>query len=386
MSLQESRQVVYKSRFSWQRAFTLVELLVVIAIIGILVALLLPAIQAARESARRTQCTNNLKNLGLGLLNYHDAREVFPASATVPHESLVPLRRSRVFGSWIVDLLPFIEQASLHAQFKLSTTSKMSDPINEQARSTELSVMLCPSDTGIGDPFIEKDGGRWARGNYGLNAHQYWPNKELNKVAMGLSVTGAVYEKFANLLDFNIGLGGYAILGEGGTLKASPNMSIARLSDGTTNTIMLAEMRVGIAPSDRRGVWAMGLCGSNYHCRHAANGVNSPNSCGTGEDDVDEIQDVIDAIGQPAMRAQCMDAATVDSGQSVVRSVHPGGVFVALADGSVRFVSDFIQPGKVGYGAYIGAINDADILPDNFGVWQRINISKDGMLADMNDG
>lgn len=367
--------VGHPGRFS--TGFTLVELLVVIAIIGILVALLLPAIQAAREAARRTQCTNNLKNVGLAILNYHDARKVFPAPATVPSKNLNPLKANRIFGSWVVDVLPYLEQAALQTRFTINATTTMSNAINEQARSTELPVMLCPSDNGLGNTFIEPlDGGRWARGNYGLNAHQYWPNISLNNQAIGLesgSMTG--------VLDYNIGLGGYAIEGVGG-----PKMTIARMTDGTTNTIMVGEMRVGLTASDRRGVWAMGLCGSDYHCRHASNGVNSPNSCGSGEDDVDQIQSAIAEIGRDTMRANCMDPADVDSGQSVMRSVHPGGIFVAMADGSVRFISDFIQPGKVGYGAFIGADRPTDILPENFGVWQRINMSADSMLADFNDG
>lgn len=364
---------------SERRAFTLVELLVVIAIIGILVALLLPAIQAAREAARRTQCTNNLKNLGLGLLNYHDARKVFPASATVPAANMEPLKFNRIFGSWIIDLLPYIEQASLQDQITINATTRMSDPVNEPARTTELSLMLCPSDVGLGNAFVESDGGRWARGNYGLNAHQYWPNISLNRQAIGLD-SGTMTQ----YLDYNLGLGGFAITGVGG-----PDMSIGKMTDGTTNTILLGEMRVGFLPGDRRGVWAMGLCGSNYHCRHASNGVNAPNSCGSGEDDVDRIKDMVGLEQLEAMKTECMHAADVDSGQSVMRSVHPGGIFVALADGSARFISDFIQPGNVGYGAFIGADdpngNSPQIRQENFGVWQRINIAKDGMLVDTNE-
>ena len=262
--------------------FTLVELLVVIAIIGVLVALLLPAVQAAREAARRTQCTNNLKNLGLGLLNYHDSRNVFPAPATVYSDKIEPLYGTRVFGSWAIDLLPYIEQPALHDRFTINATTRVSDPINEQAHSTELPLMLCPSDTGPGNYYIEDDG-RWARCNYGLNAHQFWPNRGLNQQAIGLQSGN-----MTPYLDFNIGLGGFAIRDPTGT-NAGPNMSIARITDGTTNTIMVGEMRVGLDQVDRRGVWAMGLCGSNYHCRHASNGVNAPNSCGSGEDDVDGV-------------------------------------------------------------------------------------------------
>src|SRR3712207_521861 len=98
-------------------AFTLVELLVVIAIIGILVALLLPAIQAARESARRSQCTSNLKNLAIALQNYHDVHKEFPSAVSVrPNSSNTSqpgsddiLTHNVMFRNWALDILPFIE-------------------------------------------------------------------------------------------------------------------------------------------------------------------------------------------------------------------------------------------------------------------------------------
>src|SRR6187455_1336232 len=99
-----------RSRF----AFTLVELLVVIAIIGVLVALLLPAVQAARESARRMKCTNNLKQLGLALHNHHDTFGVFPAA-----DDEIPNPAGGTWKhSWIVRVLPYLEQQALHDQYK----------------------------------------------------------------------------------------------------------------------------------------------------------------------------------------------------------------------------------------------------------------------------
>ena len=98
-----------------RRAFTLVELLVVIAIIGILIALLLPAIQAARESARRSQCINNIKQLALSLLNYHTAKKTFPAGARRPVPSGVGCLAIYACHNWFTYSLPFIEENSQYA-------------------------------------------------------------------------------------------------------------------------------------------------------------------------------------------------------------------------------------------------------------------------------
>lgn len=117
------------------RGFTLVELLVVIAIIGVLVALLLPAVQAAREAARRTQCRNNLRQLGLALHNYHDAHSTFPAS----HDTN--------FWSWIAYLLPYLEEAPLQDRFDFAEYAFPDDVSTVQrAVALKLPVLQCATD------------------------------------------------------------------------------------------------------------------------------------------------------------------------------------------------------------------------------------------------
>src|SRR5688500_16981590 len=118
-------------RFSPHAAFTLVELLVVIAIIGVLVALLLPAVQAARESARRTQCLNNLKQLGIALHNYHDTFQILPAGMTFPPGD-DGATSERYGPNWIIRTLPFFEQQNLYERFDLKVF--ISDPANRAAR------------------------------------------------------------------------------------------------------------------------------------------------------------------------------------------------------------------------------------------------------------
>jgi len=118
-------------------AFTLVELLVVIAIIGVLVALLLPAIQAAREAARRSQCLNNLKQLGLAVQNYHDAKKLVPVSA----RPVGLTNAQRIAG--FTHLLPYFEQANLRSQFKLDKNWSHID--NRPIVNTTIPALLCPS-------------------------------------------------------------------------------------------------------------------------------------------------------------------------------------------------------------------------------------------------
>ncbi len=351
--------------------FTLVELLVVIAIIGILVALLLPAIQAARESARRSQCTSNIKNVALALQNYHDVHKEFPAAALIrPNGTDEILTPNIMFKNWAIDMLPFIEEQATFDAFTLNFSTPIRAAANLAPRGTEISVLLCPSDEGRGRKF-EGNGGNWARTNYGYNGFQFWPNYYALK---GFSSD----PKWAPFYKYNLGVGG---LDDTQTRQA---LSLAKITDGSTKTILVAELRVGLSERDRRGVWAMGMCGSNIHCRCASKAINS---CYSGDDDVYDFQNIIDDVGTGRLRGECMmpDTAVNFSGQSVVRSRHPGGANAAMADGSVHFLSDFLDQGNINDDGLIDAANPSgnptpsdDIYEGNFRVWQRLLISRDG--------
>jgi prepilin-type N-terminal cleavage/methylation domain-containing protein/prepilin-type processing-associated H-X9-DG protein len=350
--------------------FTLVELLVVIAIIGILVALLLPAIQAARESARRAQCSNNMKNVSLAVLNYHDAKKEFPTAAWVRPLSASGaqtdniLRDNRLFWNWLIRTLPYLEEQSLLDQFTISVTSPITRTDvgnNKIACGTEIPVLLCPSDNGRGNPFVDKNYLiNWARGNYAYNAFQFWPNEYWR------GLTADPYFKF------NIGMGGI----EDGVERQV--MTIAKITDGTTKTIMLAELRVGVTQDDRRGVWAMGMCGSNFHCRQAA---FVPNLCAAPDpDDVYGGANLV-ATSAAQLKTECMepDPGTDYSGQSLVRSKHPGGANCSMADGSVRFISDFIDSGTLAANedGYIDNKPVDQMTSTSLGTWQRLNLPRD---------
>ena len=123
-----------------RKAFTIIELLVVIAIIGILVALLFPAIQAAREAARRVQCQNNMKQISLAMIQYESVHKEVPASRLAnPYRSDV---------GWMTTVLPYMEQAPLYEDYDLSTYAF--DIPNQPVINREFELLRCPSSDGIG--------------------------------------------------------------------------------------------------------------------------------------------------------------------------------------------------------------------------------------------
>ena len=220
-----------------RRGFTLIELLVVIAIIAVLIALLLPAVQQAREAARRSQCLNNLKQIGLGLHNYHDTHNAFPPGwiganpATGAHDVNGP----NGFG-WGTMMLPYIEQGNLYDQFRFSLSiidNTTGTPTNKSLLATKLSVFACPSDPHEDTWEIEPEGGgtpiaRLATANYvGLFGFQY---------------VGALSDP-AGDRDLHVCeelAPGQQCAGDGVFFHNS-RITIGHITDGTSNTIMVGE-------------------------------------------------------------------------------------------------------------------------------------------------
>jgi prepilin-type N-terminal cleavage/methylation domain-containing protein len=136
--------------------FTLVELLVVIAIIGVLVALLLPAVQAAREAARRMQCTNKLKQIGLSMHNYHDTMQTFPYAS--PYYS-----PNRTKHTWVELLLPFIEQSALHSNLNFNVDNEHAD--NVELSQVKLDFISCPTNPRREQRYANNETG-WGESNF----------------------------------------------------------------------------------------------------------------------------------------------------------------------------------------------------------------------------
>ena len=300
-------------RVSHAQGFTLVELLVVIAIIGILVSLLLPAVQAAREAARRTQCENNLKQLGTAAHNFHDTFKKLPSS--IRPAGLTPL--PRIAG--LTFLLPYIEQQTAFEQY--DQTKNWSDPANVLVTSQQMATFLCPSSP---EP----------KRLDGLPEASPWTG---NLVAVtDYSPTIGVDQrlKSANLVD----------VAGAGMLTKNGDPRFADVLDGLSNTIMYAEsagrpyvyrgtQRIGTNLLTNRlnaGGWSrpasdFSVDGSSY------DGLAFPGPCALNCTNGEDFAST--PFPHPYYGSE---------GTAEAYAFHPGGAHFALGDGSVRFLAQTI--------------------------------------------
>lgn len=295
------------------RGFTLVELLVVIAIIGILIALLLPAVQAAREASRRTQCTNSMRQVALALHNHHDTQKRFPFGQYNNIATNAPAGPAWNRACWFQPLLPFIEQDALYEAFTIymqnpaipyvifAVNNDGNNP-SSPGRNTIIPFFLCPSDPEGPKNQTVAGNEQGFHGNFVLSAGSTFFNPASNPA--GDNLNGMFYPfsktRFPNVID------------------------------GTSNTLMIGEILV--VKDDPGAHDLRGRYWNTWQGNVLFNTVNPPNTP-VG----DRSNYCISALRRPCQ------ALTATSTAQSTRSNHPGGCNFALADGSTRFIRSSIS-------------------------------------------
>ncbi len=331
-----------------QFGFTLIELLVVIAIIGILVALMLPAIQAAREAARRMQCTNNLKQIGIAMHNYHDIHESFPSGSVSE-----PTASGRMPGGveswgWHVFIMPQMEQQSLYDQLR-PNERRLTDVFNtpdEALLQTHIAPYLCPSDE---------------RKSVVSKTVRMFLGNNNNDLDVGRSNYAAVLGLYDGPVDFNGGNNGE----NNGMFFNNSRICIADVLDGASHTFCVGEREAGCAAASWPGVRnPPGPCHCGvYHNRGRVSiKLNHPS---------------------PYTPHSPHSGCPCDSCTEGFSSRHPGGGNFLFCDGSVHFVAD-----TIGFNNSVArtAITSFQPIPNRelLGVYQRLGIRKDGQSITVN--
>jgi prepilin-type N-terminal cleavage/methylation domain-containing protein len=283
-----------------RHGFTLVELLVVIAIIGVLVALLLPAVQAAREAARRTQCQNNMRQLGIAAHNYHDVVGVFPSAGTSSNEF-----------SWNVHILPFIEQKNLYDQFDFNKGLYTSGGANQTGKNglalNKVDAFLCPASP-VKRQMLSAPHNVYAtevvNGQPPYTSHYYGVQGP-----KGASLGGGTYTATGNTTH-----GAFSIHG---IMQCDGKVRFAQVTDGASNTFIFGELSwTSQTVGTRYRSWVRGCFDSSNAANPTRNVNASINTFNIGV-----FNDI--AFG----------------------SQHPNGCNFCLADASTRFVSQNISLG-----------------------------------------
>ncbi|HVX15335.1 MAG TPA: DUF1559 domain-containing protein [Pirellulales bacterium] len=350
-----------------RRGFTLVELLVVIAIVGILVALLLPAVQAAREASRRSQCTNNLKQLTLGVLNYNDVKKALPPRSTGTNTGTYNnAQRLAAF----VFLTPYYEQQHLWTLISANLASYdgtiLFPPQGPNAWTNtypawcvNIPVLHCPSEVGQ------------------MNPTQPGPIGPIYTQAT--SATGQVYGTIGRTnYCFSQGdsINGAATSTVRGPFGYLSTYTLANITDGTSNTVAMSERVVGLNGAFIKGGVAEGYPNINTNPSACLTSAVAGKYTNTGNQEAGmrwndgyAVWTSFNTVLAPNSPSCCQSANGTTScdnsgGVYSASSNHPGGVVASMMDGSVRFINDSIDTGNL-------SLPEVTLAgaPSPYGVW-----------------